>query len=560
MMVAMRTTPRRAGCLFVLLGLLAADIGCGGDDAPSADGGADAGDAGTDAGFAAADVPMSSDPRFTGGLFVRVLDARGLAVANAEVSTDPASTTQFTDGLGSVLFRGLAPGFYAVTAVHATGGNARLATTVVAGAIAELNLTLMPAAAGTPRVTITAPAPGTVISAPTFVTLAGTVSDDRDPPGGLTVQWTSNRDGLLSPSGHPLADGTTAISIRLSVGTHTITLKATDSGGLVGQASTQITVTVVVTPPIDAALPPPPGPDTGALPDAAVDAAEPLPFIAINSQVARMVVDRKRPYLYAIDSVNNQLHFVNLTTNTLEKSIFVGSKPADLAINVANTELFIADFGATEIAVVNLETREKARSLTVNTKVGTWDGNPYRLVCTASDTLVFTSLDQWNDLKLVNATTGMHIAVADSIYQPELVASADGTRVYMGESGISTVTLKRYDVTASTIMSVDSSGDAGSYAGRSLAISGDGNFVFFAGKKFLAKNLKSVLGTFSEPIMLASQDGSIAVGSKSIHDGNLFSVIRALPVSTNIMALAPDDNTLYLYDTGTSRIYIHKLK
>jgi DNA-binding beta-propeller fold protein YncE len=271
-------------------------------------------------------------------------------------------------------------------------------------------------------------------------------------------------------------------------------------------------------------------------------------YIAVNSQVAAMVVDPKRPFLYGVDSVNNQLHVVSLTDNTLAKSIFVGSKPSDLDINVAGTELFIANFGATEIAVVNLETREKARTLTVNTMVGTWDGNPFRLACTAGDTVVFTSEDQWNDLKLVDAKTGANLAGWRLLYQPELVASPDGTRLYVGETGISRSTLTRFDVNGSSLTMTDVSGDIRRLRRRALAITRDGKYLFYAGKKLLATNLKSVLGTFTEPIYLSNGDGSMVMGSKSIHDGNTFAILRPLPLSTAIMAISPDDKTLYLYD------------
>jgi DNA-binding beta-propeller fold protein YncE len=306
-------------------------------------------------------------------------------------------------------------------------------------------------------------------------------------------------------------------------------------------------------------------PDTRpVLPDAAVprDAAVPGqdPYIDVASQVERMKVDPKRRWLYALDSVNNSLHFANLDTNKIEKTIFVGSKPMDLDINQAGTELYIADFGATQITVVNLDTREVARTLMVDINGTNWDGNPYRLVCAAGGTVVFTSMDQWNDLKLIDATTGTRLAFTGSIYEPELVTSPDGTHVYMGESGLSTVTLVRYDVSGKTITEADNSGDAGSYGGRHLAITRDGKYLFFADKKILATNLKSVLGTFSEPIVTATTDGALATGVANIHDGNTFSVIGPLPVKTEIQALATDDSVVYLYDTTSSRIYIHPLK
>ncbi len=196
-------------------------------------------------------------------------------------------------------------------------------------------------------------------------------------------------------------------------------------------------------------------------------------FISVNSQVERMMIDPRRPYLYAVDKVNNSLHFINLTTKTLDKTIFIGSTPTDLSINLAGTELFVATFGATEIAVVNLETREKARSLIVDVSKGTWQGNPYRLVCTAGDTVVYTSDDQWNDLKLVSAATGAYVATAGSIYYPALATSPDGTRVYVGESGSTGTAVIRFDVVGSTLKMMDSSTTLG-FGSRQVNCRGTG--------------------------------------------------------------------------------------
>src|SRR5262249_29566270 len=40
-------------------------------------------------------------------------------------------------------------------------------------------------------------------------------------------------------------------------------------------------------------------------------------YISVNSQVAEMLVDPTRPTLYALDSVNNSLHFVDLGSNAV---------------------------------------------------------------------------------------------------------------------------------------------------------------------------------------------------------------------------------------------------
>jgi hypothetical protein len=87
--------------------------------------------------------------------------------------------------------------------------------------------------------------------------------------------------------------------------------------------------------------------------------------------------------------------------------------------------------------------------------------------------------------------------------------------------------------------------------------SGDGNFVFYAGSKYLAANLASNLGGFGNVIHASNHDGSVVFGETNVYDGNEFSVIRPLPLETSTMALSADETTLYLYDEGSSRIYLY---
>jgi DNA-binding beta-propeller fold protein YncE len=177
----------------------------------------------------------------------------------------------------------------------------------------------------------------------------------------------------------------------------------------------------------------------------------------------------------------------------------------------------------------------------------------------AGDTLAFTSEDQWNDIKLVNALTGANLQAIGSIYEPDLVATPDGTTVYAGESGSTGSALHRYDLVSGKLTEVDTSTEAGGYGDRLVIMSRDGTYVFYAGQKFLAKNLKSVLGTFSESILVSNKDGSVAVGAKNIYDGTTFSIKHPLPLSTSVMALSADDSTLYLYDDSSSTIYVYPM-
>lgn len=537
---------RLVGCVALLT---CASYGCSSNDTVSFGDGSATG---------SNDGPLRApDPAARGALSVHVT-AQGTPVLNAVVTLEPPVYSLTTDPTGTAQFKALPAQVYVVTAIDPSLGSARAPIEVTGGGIAQLELVLkrQPPIPGAPVVKITSPSNGGPVTKATPLLLVGRVSDEKYQPSALALEWSSSADGLLAS---PVADATggTSVSVALrSTGPHVITLKARNPDGLVG--------TDVITKFVPSQTPDGGSPPDAAAPstsDANVSGVPPVTnFIAVDTQVEKMVADRKRPYLYAIDSVNNSLLFINTSTKTIEKSIFIGSKPMALDINVAGNELLVANFGATEVAVVNLDTREKQRTLTIDVR-GQWSGNPYRIACMAGDTFAFTSMDQWNSLKLVNATTGARLADVGSLFEPELVASPDGTHLYVGESGLSTVTVTRWDVFAGAdLKQADTSGDAGSYASRHLSITRDGTYLFFADRKMLAKNLKSTLGTFSEPIVSTNSDGTVAIGAKNMFNGTTFAVIAPLPVVSEVQAVSPDDALVYLYDKKSSRIYMHHLK
>jgi DNA-binding beta-propeller fold protein YncE len=508
----------------------------------------------------------------TGDILVIVKDVSMTSVAGAQVTTDPTTTTATTDGAGTALFSKVATGFYAITAQGPTGA-ARAAITVTGGKRAEVTLVLHKVTGvvtgtgggsgggaggaggaggssglgGAAGATDGGPPPSPdgggdgSTSHPDGGPTSGTVvlgAPTKD-SNGVNLAWTAQ--GSFSTyriyRGQGSAGGFSVIDVlnappALTYRDETVALGVTYQyriGAVTGGASEVLSNTQTVTAGV---------------------------FIAVNSQVEKMKVDRKRAFLYAIDRVNNSLHFVDLTNQTVSSTIFVGSTPTDLDIDASGDQLFIANFGGTEIAVVDLNTQLKSRSLFVDTSVSTWNGNPYRLACTANNTLVFTSQDQWQDLKLVRTSDGGNITVAGTLYEPGLAANPDGTRVYATGDDING--LARYDLGNNALTASDGSG-SGIASGGPVIVSGDGMFVFAGAQKYLANNLKSVLGSFGESIVAVTHDGSIAVGSTRIFDGTTFSAKKSLPLTTTVLAISSDDKTVYLYDTMTSRIYVYQL-
>lgn len=87
-----------------------------------------------------------------------------------------------------------------------------------------------------PTVTVTAPGDGSTFEEGAEITFTGTAEDPEDGAlSGASLVWSSDLDGQIGTGGS-VTTGT------LSVGTHTVTLTATDSDG--GSAAADIQVTV----------------------------------------------------------------------------------------------------------------------------------------------------------------------------------------------------------------------------------------------------------------------------------------------------------------------------
>ena len=87
----------------------------------------------------------------------------------------------------------------------------------------------------TPSVTISAPADGSSSTVGDSVTFTGSASDVEDGDLTSSLAWTSSVDGSIG-------SGASFSTTTLSVGSHTITASATDSGGKTGSDSIAITV------------------------------------------------------------------------------------------------------------------------------------------------------------------------------------------------------------------------------------------------------------------------------------------------------------------------------
>jgi len=551
-----------------------------------------------------------------GSIFATVFHY-GDIIEGAIITTEPSSTEAKTDITGTAILSDVPIGGYKVNATHPNIGSGSASVTVTENEVMEVRINLIGGAFENPIVGITRPSDNTIFNVGEMIDFEGSISDSEDNPSEIKIEWSSNIDGVLSSNSADNNGVTTFSTDKLSEGEHTITLKATDSDGLVTTDEINIIIkklpnavtlnTIEVT--TSGLILNWSTSDETEFTNYQITRSEnesgPFEVIEIFSDrmntsftdenvifgiryfyqinvvlnngdqsysniesnlfegenidlgvnIVRMKVDERRPYIYALDQINNSLLFINKETKEVEKTIFVGSSPSDLSINLSNTKMYVANFGSTLIAVIDLQTQEKVDDLTVDPNLGSWEGNPYRLACMGDDKLAYTSEDQWNSIKLINSNTGAFISGVGSIYMPGLLTSPDQTVLYVSESGSSGSQVIRFNLEGEELKQVDDSFSS-SNSNRDSCISKDGTYIFYNRKKLLLNNLQSIVGSFSESIYACNFDGSIVIGNENIWNADNFSIIKALPVSSNIMSLDPDDTTLYIYDNNSSKIYL----
>jgi len=112
-----------------------------------------------------------------------------------------------------------------------------LAGVVATGGVLNLQAAVSTAPPGNtaPTVTITAPSANITTTTGTAVTFAGSANDTQDGVLTANLVWTSSLIGQIGT-------GATFTTTALTVGTHTITARVTDSGGLQGTATRTVTV------------------------------------------------------------------------------------------------------------------------------------------------------------------------------------------------------------------------------------------------------------------------------------------------------------------------------
>jgi alpha-tubulin suppressor-like RCC1 family protein len=265
--------------------------------------------------------------------------------------------------------------------------------------------------------------------------------------------------------------------------------------------------------------------------------------------INKMVADRQRPYLYAIQppTLSGQsglLLFINTTNGNVDKTLTIGINPVDLTINYPEGRIYIASWTETWTYVVDLATQTLSPSLNLGTDV-------YKINAGGAGRLVTEGEDQWVYMRLINTAGGAVLASA-SVREGDGEYDPTGRYYYHCENNISGAAIAKHDMSADTFVPVASAGGHYYYGSRNIVMSQDGSRVFWTSAVYDA-NLVD-LGVIGSEIYSCSTNGSVAFGSTQAFDTTTRQVIYNLPASTSVSIVDGTNQRFWYFNSANATL------
>jgi Regulator of chromosome condensation (RCC1) repeat/Immunoglobulin domain/Immunoglobulin I-set domain len=266
--------------------------------------------------------------------------------------------------------------------------------------------------------------------------------------------------------------------------------------------------------------------------------------------ITKMVADRQRPYLYAIQppplsGQSGLLLFINATNGNIDKTLSIGINPVDLSINYPEGRLYIASWTETWTYVVDLNMQSLLPSLNLGTDV-------YKINAGRAGRVITEGEDQWVGFGIADTVGGTNVYFSGYAFR-----EGDGefdlarSTYYHCDNNISDAHIHKYLLTNDTPVEVAGSAQH-PYGTRNLVLSADGTRLFW--NSYMYDTNLTELGGLGAEIYSCSTNGGVAFGSSTAFDTVTRQAIFSLPAASSVSAVDGQNQRFWYFNTASATL------
>jgi DNA-binding beta-propeller fold protein YncE len=274
---------------------------------------------------------------------------------------------------------------------------------------------------------------------------------------------------------------------------------------------------------------------------------------ALPGNIVKMVNDPKRCFLYALEAGAPPRLLVLDTGNKNLLTAIDLPGAADLDVSPNGQYLVVSQPSLPTISVIDKGLWTVASTVAVAKA-------PQRIEVSDSGLVYYVTDATWAETHRVDLTVGGDTKIGEfTENMPDVELSADGNTLYVGDAGLSSGNVTRYDIASGMEVKVDAGGWDHGFGfpspDRWTFLSPNGQHLYYANFQLDAHNLPLVTGaTGSGPgaidgrVFAEDVAGTFAVTESGVFDAQLVMRVATFPVTPIAAALTAGDGELwYLY-------------
>jgi len=217
--------------------------------------------------------------------------------------------------------------------------------------------------------------------------------------------------------------------------------------------------------------------------------------IAVGTSPFAVAINAAGTLAFVTNTGSNTISVINTTTNTVTASIPVSAGPMDIALNPIGSIAYVSCPGANVVAVVNTGTKKVAATIAVQ--------NPAGLAVLGNGTYLYVASSTTAKVLVISTLTNAVAATIPVGTKPVgLAISPDGSSAYVTNSGSNTVTvIQTSNNVVSKTINVSPGPDRD-------AVSPDGHWLYLSNYDGGSGNILTVIDTSTQTIA-----GTIVVGT-----------------------------------------------